>query len=167
MNELRANSPDERWQFSLTVAFRWLLLVAVYSGILAAVPVAYRAYYHNVPPATANLVTFGGCWLVLLAYYIRRRHVAAAAVHVAVPAFVAPLALGKLPGLPGLAFSLGVLIFCSTASFVISLWKDYSAVSQKHLAPGVNLLINVPAGGFIGAGLFAVIGRALKKARQL
>ena len=157
--------------FSLGQLFRWLVYCAAYFTLLGSYRVFADPMFRQQPPVYSQAVILALCWLLLLWYLARRRHIAAIVVHV----FPLALLLVLLAVLRDISatqemFSLimGTLYFSAGVSFPLSLVKSSATSLQRELSPRSYLLLNAAGASLVLAALCAaapVLGGGLPQWR--
>ena len=137
------SSTSESRQFRLGELFAWFIYFAAFFTVIGSYATITNAVLDKpVPPA--HLISPSVGWLILLVYFVRKRHYPALVVHIIPGLFlVAVLLLVRFPPKGAILVALAGGWVATFFSFPISLFQSFGGGLKRELSPRHYLAFNL------------------------
>ena len=118
-------------QISTASLLGWFIIFSAYLAIIASYPMIVRAVRTEMAPMSPRLFLLAGCWVVILWYFLKRRHYGAILVHTIPPA-VCLMWLATMENPNAMQLTLASCWLGTVLSFPISLVKIASGAGGRY-----------------------------------
>ena len=136
-------SSVERRQFGLGDLFGWFVVCGAFFAIVGSGAMIGRGLLHAETISASRIWPPTMCWLILLAYFVRKRHYASVLVHTLPAALLSLLVFALDSRLPIGDLALAAGAVSTLFSFPMSVLQSLGTGLQRNLSPPLYMTYRV------------------------